>query len=184
MKIQSKPSIPVFLRQCLALLLLSLGSTACQHQTTGASEGPAPKESGEHYAKTLGQRYRTKTDLYLFIFGEDFDFKYLGKKDDRLASLPADVSKAHVGYVYGNIMIVGFVPAGSVFTIEAETHEITNLSGLRDKGGIPMGFICKLAYDGREEDSTFSEFIQRARSAPAGALNQEIDPAVAEKLDE
>jgi len=140
-------------------------------------------EVGQHYARMLGERYRTKTDLYLFIFGEDFDFKYLGKKDSRLTSLPADVSKAHVGYVYGDIMIVDFVPAGSVFTLEAETHEITELSGLRDKGGIPMGFLCKLDYDGREEKSMFSEFIQLAKPAPRGTLNQEIDPSIAEKLD-
>jgi len=143
---------------------------------------PAPRESGQHYAGMLGQRYRTKTDLYLFIFGEDFDFKYLGKKDSRLTSLPADVSKTHIGYVYGNIMILDVVPVGSLFTLEAETHEITELSGLRDKGGIPMGFLCKLDYNGREEKSMFSEFIQLAKPAPRGTLNQEIDPHIAEKL--
>lgn len=181
---QPKPSLDALLSRGFFLLLLCLGMAACHYPPTlSSSTPPASPESGQHYARMFGQRYRTKTDLYLFVIREDFDYKYLGRKDSRLPALPADVSKARIGYAYGDFLILDVVPAGSVLTLAAETHELTGLSGLRAKGGIPMGFICKLAYDGREQDGVFSEFIQKARQAPPGTLNQEIDPAIAERLN-
>ena len=180
---QVKTSAGAFFRPCLPLLLLCLGLSACQHHPAGMNLESVSRESGEHYAGMFGQRYRTKTDLYLFIIHEDFDYKYLAKRDSRLPELPADVSKAHIGYTYGDFLILDVVPAGSVLTLAAETHELTGLSGLRAKGGIPMGFICKLAYNGREQDGVFSEFIQLARPAPPGTLNQEINPEFAERLN-
>jgi hypothetical protein len=66
--------------------------------------------------------------------------------------------------------------------IVAETHEVTALSGIREKGGNPMGFICRLSYAARQEDGILAEFIQAGPPAPPGVPNQGIDERVAVRI--
>ncbi len=175
--------------RAFSLLLGSLawsslsGIAACKRETV-------PQEtaaSGQHYHHLFGQRYRTLVDLYLFADAEDPEYRYLGVRDGGTpapASLPATVSVGNVGRTFGGMRIVDTVPAGSELIINAETHEVTDESGIREKGGYPMGFICALAYRGRRENGILAEFIQSGRAAPAGTPNQEIDPRIAARISD
>ncbi len=176
-------------RRSFSLLLGSLawsflpGIAACKREMV-----PQQTEaSGQHYRHLFGQRYRTQVALYLFADAEDPEYRYLGIRDGRTpgpTSLPATVSGGNVGRTFGGMRILDTVPAGSELTINAETHEVTDESGIREKGGYPMGFICSLAYRGRRENGILAEFIQSGRAAPAGTPNQEIDPRIAARISD
>src|SRR5262249_19692372 len=75
------------------------------------------------------------------------------------------------------------VPAGSELTIEAETHEVTAFSGIRGTSGFPMGFICRLAYNGKQLSGILSEFIQSHKEVLTETPNQVIDETIAERLN-
>jgi hypothetical protein len=173
--------------KCLPVILAFCALASCKHNMRLLEQNSVPIGSGPHYAQSFGQHYRTKVALYLFTLNEDLDYKYVGRNDGSCpylaAILPDSVSRANVGRAFGAAFILDVVPAGSEFTIAAETHEITDWSGIRDKGGIPMGFICRLTYDGKQVSDALSEFIQSAQVAPAGIPNQGIDPAIATKTE-
>jgi hypothetical protein len=147
----------------------------------------APAESGAHYASSFGGSYRTKVDLYLFFLNGDFDSLFLGCNDGsrgtQLEFLPAKVDAENVGKGFGAAMIIDVVPAGSEFTLMAETHDVTLRSGIRDQGGYPMGFIATLNFSkDRWMDGVRCEFIQSAKKAPPRTLNQMIAPTFAELI--
>jgi hypothetical protein len=171
---------------CVAILLAGFCLAGCKQISREPSR--TPPVSGEHYAHLFGQRYRTKMDLCLFIFNRDMEYKYIGINDGhtlfRPATLPVGVGVNDIGKTYGNITILDIVPAGSEFTIGAETHETTPLSGIRRMGGYPMGFICRLTCNGRQVNDALSEFIQSAEEAPPGIPNQAIDERIAERIIE
>jgi|SRR5262249_42317539 len=172
-----------------ALLLACSSASGCRHEMSAVSKDPpGTQATGQHYAHMFGQRYRTKVDLYLFIFKPDQDYKYLGinnayRRFPR-GTLPAAISKRHIGRTYGNVKILDVVPAGSELTIEAETHEVTALSGIRGASGFPMGFICGLTYNGRQLKGILSEFIQSHKEVPTQTPNQEIDETIAVRIDQ
>ena len=152
--------------------------------------GPRPAgrpEPSHHYAHLFGQRYRTNVDLYLFTFADDEERRYVGLNDGRLrtepSALPGAVTRGHVGLTYGPFKILDVVPAGSVLTLVAETHEVTATSGIREKEGYPMGFICRLAYAGRELDAVYAEFIQAADRVPFRTPNQRVDEKIATRME-
>jgi hypothetical protein len=152
-----------------------------------AKAQPAPAESGAHYASKFGESYRTKVDLYLFFLNGDFDSLFLGCDDGsrgtQLEFLPAKVGAENVGKSFGAAMILDVVPAGSEFTLMAETHDVTLRSGIRDQGGYPMGFIATLNFPkDRRMDGVRCEFIQSAKKAPPRTLNQTIAPTFAELI--
>lgn len=165
-------------RTALAIFAISVAAAApCTVAST------ASVESGPHYAHMFGQQYRTKTDLYIFIFNTDTDHVYIGSRDRRgLATLPPKVDDANVGRTFGRAQILAVLPAGSVLTLLAETHETLGSSGLRDHGGIAMGFIARATHADAQFEGVLTEFIQTAESAPGRALNQRLDPSVVEPI--
>lgn len=174
---------------CLIFLLVCFNATGCKHDRSGVNSSPQETHSsGPHYAHLFGQRYHTKVDLYLFIFASDPDYKYLGANDSRSkfppGALPPAINKHNIGRTYGDIKILDIVPAGSELTIEAETHEVTAFSGIRDTSGFPMGFICRLAYNGKQLNGILSEFIQSHKEVSSEIPNQDIDEAIAVKISQ
>jgi len=146
-------------RATLPLLLVLAG---CSPERS--AEPPPPPAAGHHYENLFGQRYRTKVDLYLF--GDE------------------GIERQYVGRTAGRFKILDVVPAGSELTIVSETHEVTAASGIREKGGYPMGFICRLRYAGKEVEPVMAEFIQAAERAPQRTPNQRIDDAIAVRVDD
>src|SRR5262249_18875206 len=64
----TRPLLAAFLG-CLMFLLVCSSITGCRHDTSAVSKNPPEaNSSGPHYAHLFGQSYRTKVDLYLFIF--------------------------------------------------------------------------------------------------------------------
>jgi hypothetical protein len=164
-----------------AILLLVLVVAGCSRPPD-----PPVRGAGHHYPHLVGQRYRTKVDLYLFG-SEDTERQYVGLNDGRLRTqpsvLPAAVAREHVGRTFGDLKIADVVPAGAELTILSETHEVTAASGIRDKDGYPMGFICRLRYDGKQIEPVMAEFIQAAARAPHQTPNQRIDEAIAARVE-
>lgn len=165
--------------------LLLLTATACVAlsllgaRTEPAAEAPLV-ESGPHYAAMFGHRYRTRIPLYVFVFDGDVDHIYLGAHGRKgLAMLPETVDAANVGKTFGHADILAAVPVGADFTLMAETHETGAASGVRDHGGIAMGFIARLTYPGNQFDGVLTEYLQTAEKGAPRALNQRIDPGVA-----
>jgi hypothetical protein len=159
-----------------ALLLLAAWSVGAE---TPPPAGPST-ESGPHYAAMFGQRYRTKIDLYVFVFDGDVDHMYLGARGRKgLDQLPEKVTAENVGKTFEHVNILAAVPAGAELTLIAETHETSGTSGVRDHGGIAMGFIARLSYPGNQFDGVLTEYVQTAEQGAPRALNQRIDPAVA-----
>jgi hypothetical protein len=147
------------------LLLLLLAAAGC----SSPPEPPVPQSPGHHYPHLFGQRYRTKVDLYLFS-SEDTERQY--------------VAREHVGRAFREWKVVEVVPAGAELTILSETHEVTAASGIRDKEGYPMGFICRLSYGAKQVEPVMSEFIQAAERAPHQTPNQRIDESIAVPVKE
>lgn len=178
----------------VALLLIGCALTGCarpagEAATRPMAAGASPSSSPEaHYAHLFGKRYRTRVDLYLFVFTPDSDDKYLGRNSGGSGflsrTLPAAVSRGNIGRTYGTLRIVDIVPAGSELTLRAETHEVTPFSGIQGASGIAMGFICSLAYDGKQMDDVLSEFIQSHQEVSGAVPNQEIDAAIATRVPE
>jgi len=174
------------------LWLLACTLAGCSHRDRETAGYSATAElsaiSQAHYAYLFGKRYHTKVDLYLFVMTADPDYKYLGRNDGGSrflsASLPTTVSRHNVGRTCGVVKILDVVPRGSELTIDAETHEVTPFSGIQGAGGIPMGFICRLHYDGKQLDDVLSEFIQSHKQVAGAVPNQEIDRAIAAPLKE
>jgi len=194
-KISRQIKRPLDVLTAALLLLAGFGFAGCQHVRPADTEG-RPAVSGAHYAHLFGQRYRTKVDLYLFSFvGDPTDVKYVGRNDGRneflAAVLPSAVSKDNIGKTgqhlspngVDEIKIIDVVPAGTDLTIAAETHEVTPFSNIRFSTGYPMGFICKLNYDGKQLEGVLSEFIQSHKEVTTQVANQEIDGAIAEKIN-
>jgi len=120
----------------------------------------------------------------LYLFGsEETERRYVGLNDGRLRSqpavLPAAVTRDNVGRVFGEFTVLDVVPAGALLTILSETHEVTAASGIREKDGYPMGFICRLRYGGTDVEPVLAEFIQAGERAPYQTPNQRIDEAIA-----
>ena len=132
---------------------MSLG--ACRHEP----------RSGAHYAHLFGQRYLTAVDLQLFRLAGDEERRFLGRP----------------GTLQGleDVTVLDLVPAGAELVIVAETHEVTPQSGIRERGGYPMGFLCTLTYGGKREEGVLAEFIQAGEQAPPGVPNQRIDERIA-----
>ncbi len=188
--------MPKVLRRISAFFVMAavLALAAFAHTAIGAvgdgkpkQEKAAPKEAprgktGNHYDHLFGNTYKTTVDLYLFILQDDMDHLYLGRSDGRpagkLTDLPAG-GAANIGKTFGRVTILDFIPAGAEYTITAETHEVTALSGLREKGGVTMSFIGFLNNKGRSTKGVLAEFIQTAKKVTGPELNQEIDPAFA-----
>ena len=180
----------ILFKCCLLLLALSqAGVVGCKSDAGEVSHRhPETHSSGPHYAHLFGRQYRTKVALYLFIFTADPDYKYLGAGAGRskfpFGSLPPAVSKHNIGRIYGAIRILDVAPAGSELTIEAETHEVTAFSGIRGASGVPMGFICRLAYNGKQMNGVLSEFIQSHKEVLTEIPNQDIDETIAVRADQ
>lgn len=177
-------------RRCplpLLLLLALLAQGACRSDTAASAPPVARPEASHHYAHLFGQRYRTRVDLYLFTFADEDDRRYVGLNDGRLRTepsvLPRAVTRDHVGHTYGPFKILDVVPSGSELTLVAETHEVTAASGIREKEGYPMGFICRLAYGGRQLDAVYAEFIQAGEHAPFRTPNQRLDEKIAMRVE-
>lgn len=178
-----------FLKIASAILALVCVCAGCKSSAPDKNHS-AIQHSDEHYAYLFGQKYRAKTDLYLFLFTHQPDYLYIGGHGFGPRELPAEVTKTNVGQSFGlmtepgdlgDLKILNVVPAGSILTIHAETHEVTPLSGIRGSGGYPMGFICLLNYDGKT-NYIFSEFIQSHRKVAGKVPNEYINEAVAEKI--
>ena len=172
----------------LALIYIFAG---CE---SGASRGGGSAiHSDAHYAFLFGQRYRTRVGLYVFSFTRDPDSQFVGTRADNSnfgpAGLPAVVDAKNVGKLYerrpqdalGDLIILDVAPAGSILTVRAETHDVTPLSGVREAGGYPMGFICELDFGGKT-NTIFSEFIQSHKKVSGQVPNQDISRAVAAKI--
>jgi len=176
------------------LALLGWWSAGCKTNVPDPAAGPgiAP-HSDAHYAFLFGQRYRTKVDLYIFFFSHEPDYKYIGTRADNRnfgpKELPAEIASKNIGQTYehvandglGDVVILDVAPAGAVLTINTETHDVTPLSGVRDSGGYPMGFICDLSYSGKT-NSVFSEFVQSHKIVTGKVPNQDISTNIAEKI--
>ena len=174
-------------------LALACFCAGCRSGAPGAGAAAPVIHSDAHYAFLFGQRYRTKVDLYLFLFTQQPDYLYVGRNDGATCfgpkELPAGVSPEQIGRVYerwatdglGDLVIYGVAPAGSILTIHAETHDVTPLSGIRGSGGYPMGFICELNYDGKT-NYVFSEFVQSHKTVVGKVPNEDINQAVAGKI--
>jgi hypothetical protein len=145
-----------------ATLLLLVVLAGCSPERAPAP--PPPPAAGHHYESLFGRRYRTKVDLYLF--GDE------------------GIERQYVGRTAGRFKILDVVPAGAELTILAETHEVTAASGIREKEGYPMGFICRLRYAGKQVEPVMAELIQAAEHAPPGTPNQRIDEAIATWIEE
>ena len=148
----------------------------------------AAESAGEHYKDLLGRRYRTEVDLYLFAFKDELERPFLGINDAafpaRPPALPREVEAKLIGQTFGDARILDVVPAGAELTLISETHEVTAVSGIRDKGGYPMGFISRLSYRGRTVEGVLTEFIQAGDAAPPRTLNQRIDERLAARVTE
>jgi hypothetical protein len=170
----------------VSVLVLVSTLTGCRREAAPAAT--ASPISGQHYLHLFGQRYRTKVDLYLFAFTDDDERVYLGRHDGRRQGPPADLPRAvvqsEVGRTHGRLHILDAVRAGSELTIVAETHEVTAASGIREKEGYPMGFICRLEYGGRAREGVYAEFIQAGEHAPFRTPNQHLDEAVVARVGE
>jgi len=143
-----------------ATLLLFVVLAGCSPERAPAP----PPAAGQHYESLFGRRYRTKVDLYLF--GDE------------------EIERQYVGRSAGRFKILDVVPAGAELTIVSETHEVTAASGIREKEGYPMGFICRLRYAGKQVEPVMAEFIQAGEHAPPGTANQRIDEAIATWIEE
>lgn len=161
---------------------------------SGVPSTPVIVERSEaHYGFLFGLHYRTKTDLYIFAFTQQPEpIFYLGTRANGLAFgpplLPREVSAENIGKVYraedgpNDIIIADVVPAGSVLTINAETHDVTWLSGVRGSGGYEMGFLCDIVHNGKT-NNVLSEFIQSHKQGISGKVpNQDISDVIAEKI--
>jgi hypothetical protein len=176
------------LKFSLAALALICFAIGCK-TTPPPGENSSVQYSGPHYAFLFGQKFRTKTGLFIFFFTSEPDYLYLGKNGFGPKELPADVSKKYIGQTYppqeppniGDIVIFDVAPAGSVLTIHAETHEVTPLSGIRGSGGYPMGFICQLNC-GDKSNYVFTEFIQSHKKVSGKAPNEYLNPELVEKI--
>jgi len=160
----------------------------------GCRSNPPLERSEAHYAFLFGQKYRTKTDLYLFGFAQSPEpVYYIGTRANGLpygpGELPPEITPDYRGRVFqalpgdgaSDIVILDIAPAGSILTVRAETHDVTALSTVRGSGGYPMGFICELVYGGKT-NSVLSEFVQSHKPVAGKVPNQDISPAVAEKI--
>jgi len=166
----------------------------CAGCRSGVPPAPAMVEPSEaHYGFLFGQRYRTKTDLYIFAFTQQPEsIFYVGTRANGIAFgpplLPRDVSAENIGKVYraedgpNDVIIADVVPAGSILTINAETHDVTWLSGVRGSGGYEMGFLCDIIHNGKT-NNVLSEFIQSHKQGVSGKVpNQDISVVIAEKI--
>jgi hypothetical protein len=148
-----------------------------------AAEIPVQMDSGPHYLEFFGQRYQTRADLYVFAFHGDVDHIYLGCRERRgLDELPAAVRRENVGKTFGEITILEVLPREATLTLKAETHETMRASGIREHGGIAMGFIVSASAPGIHFEGVLTEYLQTADSGPPRALNQRIDPAMAVRV--
>jgi hypothetical protein len=190
---QRQPASTIWLLRSLALWFACCQLTACRTAPHGTSTTLPPRPPGQHYAHIFGQRYRTTTDLYLFMFTADPDLIYLGiNRPPQFGpkELPASVSAANVGQIYkhwaedglGDVKILDAIPAGSELTIDAETHEVTALSSVRGASGYPMGFICTLKRGDQELHGVLTEFIQSHTEVSAKVPNQRLDESIATRI--
>lgn len=165
----------------------------CQSSAPRADTAATVVHSDAHYAFLFGQKYRTRIPLYLFDFTGEPEYEFVGTRAGNLTfgpqTLPPEITTNNVGLNYpvwsmvnmGNLVIKDVVPAGSLLTIRAETHDVTQLSGVRGSGGYPMGFICELNY-GEKTNSVFTEFIQSHKNVSGKTPNEYLDEAVVEKI--
>lgn len=168
-----------------ALICFCIGckSTAPRGEEAGI------QHSGAHYAYLFGQRYRTKSDLYIFMFTHEPDYLYIGGNGFGPKELPHDVTKKNIGQTYervtmdslGDLEIFNVAPADSILTVYSETHDVTWLSGVRGSGGYPMGFICQLNHEG-QTNYVYSEFIQSHKKVSGKMPNEFLNPALVEKI--
>jgi len=183
---------PRALKFVLANLAWIICCVGCQSDAPSAAS--AIERSDAHYGFLFGQKYRTKTDLYVFGFTQSPEpIYYVGTRADGLTlgprNLPSQVTTANVGKVFqalpedgaNDIIIMGVAPAGSILTIRAETHEVTTLSTVRGSGGYAMGFIGELVHDGKT-NSVLSEFVQSHKQVTGKVPNQDISTVVADKI--
>ncbi len=165
---------------------LTLWLAAACHRDVHVDAVPAPSPTpGQHYFPLFGQRYRTTADLLLFAFTDDAERVYVGVNEGSRphpASLPAGSSRAHVGRTFGEVAVLDVVPRGATLTIVGETHEVTAASGIRDKGGYPMGFIVQLEFGGRTLEGVYTEFIQTGEDAPFRTPNQRLDEGLTARI--
>jgi len=174
----------------LAVVSLCAG---CQSGPPHTDTSAAAAHSDAHYAFLFGQKYRTRIPLYLFGFTGEPEYQFVGTRAGNLAfgppTLPGDIAAKNVGQNYpvygivnmGNIVIQDVVAAGAVLTIRTETHDVTQLSGVRGSGGYEMGFICELNY-GEKTNYVFTEFIQSHKNVSGKVPNEYLDEAVVEKI--
>lgn len=138
---------------------------------------------GAHYAHLFGETYRTKVELWLFAAHDDFETLYLGRHDGAggtaLSELPREASPKDVGRRCGDFVLLALVPAGSHVILTAETHEVTERSGIREQGGYPMGLLATIVDGTTRRVGVRCEFIQTASKAPPRTPNQRINPAIA-----
>lgn len=183
----------IVFQMALPVLALACLCAGCQSETPHAETSPATIHSDAHYALLFGQKYRTRIPLYLFNFTGEPEYEFIGTRAGNLSfgpqTLPAEITTKNIGLSYpvysmvnmGNIVIRDVVPAGAVLTIRTETHDVTQLSGVRGSGGYEMGFICTLNYDDKT-NYVFTEFIQSHKNVSGKVPNEYLDDAVVEKI--
>lgn len=184
-----------FLKMALAgVVLVCFGATGCKTNSGQSDVSEVQESSGQHYTFLFGHRYRTQTDLYVFFFAQNPDYKYVGTRANGLdcgpKELPVEVTQKNIGQTYerwamdglGDLVILGVAPAGSILTIRAETHDVTFLSRVRGSGGYPMGFICDLNYDG-QTNSVLTEFIQSHKKVSGKVPNEFLNPALVKEIE-
>jgi hypothetical protein len=131
------------------------------------------------YCRLYGTRFRTLIDLYLFQETGDPAYKYFGvssRASVRPSYLPLAIKRSHVGHIFRSAKILGVVPAGSEFVVEAATHDVSQSSGET------LGLMCRLFYERQEIFPVHAEFIQIHTLYADGRQNPTIDPAIAETM--
>ena len=131
------------------------------------------------YCRLYGTRFRTLVDLYLFQETGEPEYKYFGvsrRGRVRPSYLPVGIKTSHVGHVFRSAKILGVVPAGSEFVVEAATHDVAQSSGET------LGLMCRLFYGHQEIFPVQADFIQIHTLYPDGRQNPAIDPTIAETI--
>jgi hypothetical protein len=122
----------------------------------GCSIGTSDVSRDYGFSALVGERYRTKVDLYLFSFPESKS-PHLGINDGssgfRARTLPLQVLPQFVGGNYRGNRILDIVPAGAEFTVNSVLRDVSSL-------GITVSFVCNLDYQQRHIENVGTLFIQ------------------------
>jgi hypothetical protein len=128
------------------------------------------REITQESPHSVGQRYRTKVDFYLYTLQHGGPYVGIndGKAGYRDLVLPPTVSAQYVGQKYKGAQILDVVPMGSELLV---TKIYRNVSSQ----GVRVWFVCDIAFKGQQVHDVSTSFIQSRIDGREGKLPV-IDP--------